>query len=134
MRAVLDTNIFVSALALPGGEAEKAVLAAADGRFELVISQPIVHEVLGVLARKFGRDAEELARVALFLSELGGMVRPRRKLRILRDEPDNRILECAVAGRADLIVTSDRALLELREHAGIQVVTLREFLDRLEQK
>ena len=71
MRTVLDTNIFVFALALPGGQAEKAVLAAADGRFELVISQPIVHEVLGVLACKFGRDAEELARVASFLSELG---------------------------------------------------------------
>jgi putative PIN family toxin of toxin-antitoxin system len=97
VKAVLDTNIFISALALPGGQAEKAVLAAVEGRFDLAISKPIIHEVLGVLARKFARDAEELARVAVFLSELGEVVQPRKTLHVLRDEPDNRILECAVA-------------------------------------
>ena len=128
MKAVLDTNIFVSALTLPGGQAEKAVLAAVEGRFDLAISKPIIHEVLGVLARKFARDAEELARVAVFLSELGEVVQPRKTLHVLRDEPDNRILECALAAHAKLIVTGDRAMLALDEHKGIRIVTLREFL------
>ena len=128
MKAVLDTNIFISALALPGGQAEKAVLAAMAGRFDLAISKPIIHEVLGVLARKFARDPEELARVAVFLSELGELVQPRKTLHVLRDEPDNRILECALAAHAKLIVTGDRAMLDLGEHKGIRIVTLREFL------
>ena len=128
MKAVLDTNIFISALTLPGGQAEKAVLAAVEGRFDLAISKPIIHEVLGVLARKFARDAEELARVAVFLSELGELVQPRKTLHVLSDEPDNRILECALAAHAKLIVTGDRAMLALDEHKGIRIVTLREFL------
>ena len=128
MKAVLDTNIFISALTLPGGQAQKAVLAAVEGRFDLAISKPIIHEVLGVLARKFARDPEELARVAVFLSELGEVVQPRKTLHVLSDEPDNRILECALAAHAKLIVTGDRAMLALDEHKGIRIVTLREFL------
>jgi uncharacterized protein len=128
VKAVLDTNIFISALALPGGQAEKAVLAAVEGRFALAISKPIIHEVLGVLARKFARDSEELARVAVFLSELGEVVQPRKMLHVLRDEPDNRILECALTAHAKVIVTGDRAMLDLGEYKGIRIVTLREFL------
>jgi putative PIN family toxin of toxin-antitoxin system len=132
VKAVLDSNVFVSALALPGGRAEKALMAAADGRFALAISKPIIHEVVGVLAKKFGHDAEELSRVAVFLSELGEVVRPRRTVRILRDEPDNRILECALAASADAIVTGDRAMLELGEYKGVRIMTLRDFLKEIE--
>ncbi len=53
---------------------------------------------------------------------------------MLRDEPDNRNLECAAAGRARCIVTGDRAMLDLREHAGAQIVALRQFLDLLETR
>jgi uncharacterized protein len=128
VKAVLDTNIFISALALPGGQAQKAALADMEGRFDLAISKPIIHEVLGVPARKFARDAEELARVAVFLSELGEVVQPRKTLHVLRDEPDNRILECALTAHAKVIVTGDRAMLDLGEYKGIRIVTLREFL------
>ncbi len=131
MKVVLDYNIFVSAITFPGGQAEKAVLHALDGRFELVISRSIILEVLGVLARKFDREPEELSRVAVFLSDLGSVARPRRKLAVLRDEPDNRIIECAVSAGAEMIVTGDRLMLELREFQGIRIVTLREFLDLL---
>ncbi len=96
MKVVLDTNIFISALVLPGGQAEKAVFGAAEGRFELAISKPIIHEVLGVLARKF-------ARAAIFLTELGEIVHPRKTLRVLRDEPDNRILEWALTAHAEVV-------------------------------
>lgn len=131
MKAVLDTNIFISALVLPSGQAQKAVLAAVEGRFDLAISKPIIHEVIEVLARKFARDAEELARVAVFLSEFE-VVQPRRTLQVLSDEPDNRILECAITARAQVIVTGDRAMLALQEYKGVRIVTLREFLGAIE--
>ena len=132
MKAVLDTNIFVSALALPGGQAEKALSAAAEGRFDLAISKPIIHEVVEVLARKFDHDTEALARTALFLAELGTLAHPRKTLRILSDAPDNRILECASTAHAQAIVTGDRAMLALKEYKETRILTLRAFLDLLD--
>ena len=129
MRVVFDTNIYVSAFAIPGGQAEAALLKALAGEAQLVVSRAIIHELLDVLARKFGREPEELAHVAVFLAELADVVRSRRTLGVLRDDADNRILECALAGRADVIVTGDRAMLELGEYQGVRIVTLREFLE-----
>lgn len=132
MKVVFDTNIFVSAIALPGGRAEAAVFAAAEGSIELIISRPIIHETLDVLARKFARDQEELARVALFLAELGRLVTPRARLKVLSDEPDNRILECALAGHAQIIVSGDHAMLRLGEYKSVRIITLKAFIDSLE--
>lgn len=129
MKAVFDTNIFVSALAIPGGQAERAINLVIDARVNLIVSKDIIHEVLGVLAQKFSKGAEELSRTAVFLSELGEVVTPREKIAVLVDEPDNRILECAVAGRADIIVTGDRAMLNLKKYTGIRILALRQFLD-----
>ena len=131
MRVVFDSNIYISALTLPGGAADLALGAALDGRFTVLLSQPLLGEVLGVLGRKFSRDRDELARLALFLSELAEHVSPRTSVRVLTDEPDNRVLECAVAGNAQMIVTGDRAMLRLGVFEGIQIISLRRFLDRL---
>ncbi len=128
MRVVFDTNIFISAFVLPGGSAEKALARLIDGRDQLVFSKEILDELLGVLARKFGRDREELARVAVFIDEIGERVRPRTRVRVLTDDPDNRVLECAVAGNAEVIVTGDRALLSLGSHGTVSIVSLREYL------
>ena len=131
MKAVFDTNIFISALAIPGGQAERAIDLVIDGRVELFISKAIIHEVLGVLAEKFSRDADQIARTAVFLSEIAELVAPRRKLAILNDEPDNRILECAVTGGANIIVTGDKAMLNLKRFAEIRIITLRQLLDEI---
>jgi putative PIN family toxin of toxin-antitoxin system len=129
LRAVFDTNIFVSALAIPGGQAECAFDLVIDARINLCISKEIIHEVLRVLAQKFSKDPEELSRTAVFLSELAELVVPRKKLAIFDDEPDNRILECAVMGHADIIVTGDRAMLCLQKYQEIRTLSLRQFLD-----
>jgi len=65
----------------------------------------------------------------LFLAEIGETLATKQRLRLLRDDPDNRILECAVAGRADPIVTGDRELLDLKQFEGIRIVSLRSYLD-----
>jgi len=129
MRVVFDTNIFISALAIPGSLAEKAVSRIIEGRDELVISPDIIKEVLSVLSLKFGRDREALSHVAVILSELGELVEPKQTVRVLKDEPDNRILECATFGKADIIVTGDKEMLHLKEHMGLKVASLREYLE-----
>jgi putative PIN family toxin of toxin-antitoxin system len=126
---VFDSNILISALVFPGKQAEKAILRIIEGRDRLLISKPILDEVLEVLARKFARDPEELARVAVLLSELGEMVRPKRRIRKLKDDADNRILECAATGAADLVVTGDQDFLDLGAFAGVRLLSLRAYLE-----
>jgi len=128
LKVVFDTNILVSALVFPGGRGEEALANIVEERDELILSKPILDETLGVLARKFARDPDELARIALFLSDLGKTVKPRLRVEVLSDAPDNRVLECAVAGRAHAIVTGDKALLALGVYRGIRVLSLKEYL------
>ena len=131
MRVVFDTNILVSALVFPGGRADIALRRIIEERDRLLLSKPILDELLGILARKFSRDAEELAHVAVFLSDLSIVVKPRRKFAILADEPDNRILECAVTGGADAIVTGDKALLELKTFRKVKLLSLQVYLEEV---
>ncbi len=129
MRVVFDTNIFISALVFPDGKGQRALQRIIDGLDELVISKPLIHEVLDVLQRKFARDPDELAHVAVFLANLGELVQPRFRVRMLADDADNRILECAVAGRADVIVTGDKVILKYRHYEDIPIRSLKTYMD-----
>ena len=130
MRVVFDSNVLLAALLFPEGRAAAAVRYILDGTDELVLSPPILREVLTVLARKFSRDREELSRVAVVLGEMGEILEPSSRLTVFRDEPDNRILECAVEGKADVIVTGDKAMLALGEYQDIRLISLAEYLGR----
>jgi predicted nucleic acid-binding protein len=105
MRVVFDTNIFISAFAIPGGMAERAVLRIIEGR-----------------------DREALSHVAVILSDMGEWVDPKQTVRVLKDDPDNRILECATFGKADIIVTGDKEMLRLGEFNQVKIVSLRKYL------
>ena len=129
MKVVFDTNIYVSALVLPGSRGESALQRIVVGKDELLLSRAILAELLDVLARKFSRDPEELSRVAVFLDDLGTVVVTGEKVDDLADDPDNRILECAFAGGADLIVTGDRKMLELGVWRGIRIEPLARYLE-----
>ena len=128
MRVVFDTNIFISAFAIPGSQAEKAMLKIIEGVDILVISKEIISEVLSVLSLKFSRDREGLSHVAVILSELGELAKPTQKISIFKDDPDNRILECALHGKADAIITGDKEMLRLREYSGIKIIGLKEYI------
>lgn len=129
LRVVFDTNILISALVFPGGRAEAALARIINGRDILFFSKPILDELLTVLARKFARDEEQLAHTAVFISEIAQLCHPRRRLHILTDEPDNRILECALAAHAEMIVTGDQAMLRLGAYQTVKIITLRQYLD-----
>ncbi|OGP64108.1 MAG: putative toxin-antitoxin system toxin component, PIN family [Deltaproteobacteria bacterium RBG_16_42_7] len=128
MKVVFDTNIFISALVIPGGHAEKAIHRIAEGKDTLLISKPIIGETLSVLSKKFSRDSEAIGRVAVYLSDLATLVHPTKAVNVLEDESDNRIIECAVSGKADAIVTGDKEMLDLKDHLGIRIISLKEYL------
>ena len=125
---VFDTNVLVSAIAMPGSRGDEALRRIAQGRDQLLFSRPILGELLEVLARKFERNAEELSRVALLIGALGEMVGPAERVTVLADEPDNRILECALSGGADAVVTGDKKMLALGTWRQVRMMSLANFL------
>jgi putative PIN family toxin of toxin-antitoxin system len=130
VRVVFDTNIFISAFVIPGSLAEQAILKIIEEEDFLLISKDIIDEVLSVLSSKFGRDREGLSHAAVTLSDLAELVKPARRVKVFKDEPDNRILECALYGEADLLlVTGDKKILQQREYKGVKIVSLREYLE-----
>jgi putative PIN family toxin of toxin-antitoxin system len=131
VRVVFDTNIFISALVVPGSQAEKAVFRILDGADTLLISKPILDELLSTLAGKFDRDPEALSQVAVLMTEMAELVKPKNRVKVFKDDPDNRILECAESGRADAIVTGDKEMLLVRQYRGIPLISLRDYLARI---
>lgn len=131
MRAVFDTNIYVSAFAIPGGQAETAYLAAIHGRFQLFTSVPILTETATVLQNKFDWSEENARALVQTIGRVATVVTGGRRLRVVQDEPDNRILECAVRAEAEYIITGDRQLLALIQHESIRILRLADFLSLL---
>jgi putative PIN family toxin of toxin-antitoxin system len=133
VRVVFDTNIYISAFAIPGGNAEDAYLEAVRGTFELFTSVAILTETARVLQTKFDWTAEKARDAVQAISATATVLRPRPSLHLLKDEPDNRILECALAAQAEWIVSGDRHLLMLKKHGHITIVSLSDFLSTLQK-
>jgi putative PIN family toxin of toxin-antitoxin system len=127
MIVVFDTNVLVSAFEFPRGRASLILTLINTGRDTLFISQPIVDELLRVLTLKFRRNETDLQPITAWLAQFAQLIEPNANLHILADEPDNRILECAVA--ANVIVTGDREMLALERIGRTRIVSLASYLD-----
>ena len=131
MRVVFDTNIYVSAFAIPGDRAEEAYLHALRGRFELLTSVPILTETATVLQSKFDGAEVKTRGMMQAISRVAHILRITSRLPVVADEPDNRILECAIQAHADFIVTGDRHLLTLKHFEGVKIIGLAVVLELL---
>ena len=131
MRIVVDTNVIVSALVF-GGLPRRVFEAVNNGRCEFYYSAEIESETRRVLRDKFGWDEERLDRYLPVLWGLGERVMPQQRVNAVKEDPDdNRILECALAEDAAMIVSGDGHLLKLRKYEGIAILTPRDFLSAL---
>lgn len=132
MRAVLDTNVLVSAFARPRGRVAPLWRVAQARRYRLLLSPAIVREIARVLREDFLWEESRIIRRLKRLSKKGEIVVPHMTVDVIHDDPDdNRILECAVAGHADVIVSGDRHLLKLKSYQGIPIVRPVDFLRTL---
>jgi putative PIN family toxin of toxin-antitoxin system len=128
LKAVLDTNIIISGLNFSGSPAQVLGLVA-KGAIQNVISPDILDEVQGVLIRKFAWDKETARDAIDWLRLVSEIVEPQERVSAVPYGPDNRILECAIAGNAALIVSGDKKHLQpLQEYRGILIVGPNEFL------
>lgn len=102
---------------------------AIDGDIEVAISEPILNEVIRVLREKFQWDGYRLLDARQQILRLARLVTPRQTLDIVKeDEPDNRILECAVAAASRFLITADKDLLRLGSYEGISILRPADFL------
>ena len=129
IKAVLDTNVIISGIFWTG--APFAILGAwQQQRFLLVISPPILDEYRRVLDEMTKQRPIPVLGSILEIIELHSeMVTPVRFPKSVCSDPDDdKFLEAALAARADYVVSGDAALLEIKNHQGIQIVKPRQFL------
>ena len=137
MRLVLDTNVVVSGLLWNGAPARLIDAAQAD-EVELFTSRVLLAELIRILKRaKFTKaiDAGGLTREQLVLgyADLAMLIEPAEIPPVVANDPDDdQVLACALAAKADLIVSGDRDLLDLKQYQDIPVVTQAEALRRIE--
>ena len=132
MRAVLDTNVLISAFVFPGGAPEAVYRLGLEGQIELVTSRALLVEFGRVLGEKFDWDnarVEEAVAQVMRISTLVEEVEPVNE--IVADPSDDRVLEAAVGGAADVIVSGDRHLLGLWSWRDIAILRPAEFLEEL---
>ena len=126
MRVVLDTNVIISGL-LFDGVPEQVILSILGREHELVLSPFIIEETTKILSDKFNVKPDTISLLEQLLSQ-AEMQYFQTFLDTLGDKPDNRILETAIKGKADFIVTGDRPLLELRSYKIVRIVKPADFL------
>lgn len=131
MRVVPDTNVLISAIIF-GGPPEQMVLLARQQRLRLVISSATLDELRRVLKRKFHFADAAVFRAELLLREISDVIEPLETIAVIKDDAsDNRVLEAAIEGNADAIVSGDRHLLRLKSYRDIPIWTVRELLEQL---
>ena len=133
MKIVLDANIFVSAF-LYGGNPDKIVKMVSRGLDILFITDAILAEANRVFRkRKFHLTEEEIQYHIQRIKEIGIKIKVAASERVTdggcRDKDDDRYLECAVAARADYVISGDIHLRELKEYRGIKIVNPAEYLE-----
>ena len=129
LKVVIDTNVFISALYLPESRPARVVLLARRKTILNVISPTILKEVERIIKKKLLWDNSKTQAAVRRIRNFSEEVQPQERLAIIADDPDNRILECAVAGQADFIISGDHHLLDLENYHGIKIVTPARFLE-----
>jgi len=139
VRAVIDTNIWVSALLNPHGYPAKLRKAFEEGLIEVIISEPILEEIADVLNRprikdKYGITEADIRELLILVEERSEHVLISGDVNICRDRDDNLIIETAIKGNAKYLVSRDddvemdTKITEFLSGSGISVLSVAKFL------
>jgi len=139
VRAVIDTNIWVSSLLNPFGFPTKLRKAFEDGAFLAIISEPILAELADVLSRprikdKYGITDADIEELLILIEERSEHVMLSEDVVICRDKDDNFVIETAIKGKAGYLVTRDddikfdREVESFLSQHNVTVVSISKFL------
>lgn len=130
IRVVLDSNILISAYVY-GGKPELFLKLIIAEQAHGIISPTLKDEFLGVLRKKFGVSPSEILEIQNEMDVSFDTVYPKDTFHTVQDEDDNRVLEAAVEGMCDYIITGDKELLDLGIYRKIKLVSADQFLKLL---
>jgi putative PIN family toxin of toxin-antitoxin system len=131
LTAIFDTNILFSATGWRGNPFQ-CVERARAGEFGVFTCPELMEELAEKLGTRLHFSADQVAEtLADYLGFLKVIQIPKTLTAVCRDPDDNMVLECALAGHAQYIVSGDKDLLELKEFRGIRIVRAAEFLNSL---
>ncbi len=125
----MDTNVFVSSFF--GGNPRKVIDLWKSGEITLCLSKPIVDEYIEVLRRLGLQNEKELGELLSLFAHGFHVVftATTPELHIVEKDPDdNKFIECAVALKADFIITGDKALIEIQDYMSIKIISPKDFL------
>jgi putative PIN family toxin of toxin-antitoxin system len=130
MRITLDTNVLISSLIVPDGSADRIIDLIRGKRVELVLSPFILEELTRVLTLKFKLPSKAVRRAVRRTAKLSTIIQPDIVIESIKQkQDDNRILECAVSGKVDYLITGDKKhILPLGSIRGIPIITITSFL------
>jgi uncharacterized protein len=134
LRAVLDTNVIVSAV-ISDGKARDLLKKGISGKYRIVTSDLILTELETVLCRpKFKTSKEEIQSIIAALARIADVVAVKTKIKVVKDDPkDDMVIETAIDGDAHLIVTGDYHLLAIGVFRKIEIVTIEKMLAYLNE-
>lgn len=138
--AVLDTNVLVSALCLPGSLPAELLRRWLARQFVLLLSETILAELQDVLARpkivrRFGITAGQAQAFVQLLRDLAILTPGELTVQaVLADPKDDHVVACALEGEAGFIVSGDRHLRELKAYGGIHILSPAQFLALIQQQ
>ena len=131
IKAVIDTNVFLSAL-FWDGKPKQVVKLALSKKIKGVSSTQILEELESKLLKKFKYPEEQTVRYLQLIVEHFSIVKPERKIDIVKDDSDdNKIVEAAVEAKANYIVTGDKHLLKIGNYHEIKIIKPNEFLKKI---
>jgi len=131
MKAILDTNVLISAYVFPGGRPEAVYRLALEGQLEIGTSRTLLAELGRVLGQKFGWMPDRVEAAVAQVARIAAVVEPSETVQVVTADPaDDRVLEAARAFGADVIVSGDRHLLDLGSWSEIVIISPAEFIAR----
>lgn len=130
-RIVNDTNVWLSALYFPGNEA-KIVSLVEDKQATSVTSNFILNELKEKMVFKFQTPSFAANGTVSYIKSISELVSLKGKDFGVRDPDDNKVLETAVVGKCDFLITGDKDLLTLSQYNKIKIVTSSQFFEEYE--
>ncbi len=132
MRLVVDTNVLLAAV-LADGLCRDLVRKRLRSH-HLITSQALLDELAGQIGRRFALEPGEVPLLAAYRERATWVSAPPLPQPVCRDRDDDVVLTTAIAAKADAVVTGDHNLLVLGQHAGIRLLSPRQFLELLDRE
>jgi putative PIN family toxin of toxin-antitoxin system len=130
VRIVIDTNVLISAI-FWGGKPKQLLNKVRRGEVTFLTSEDLLNEFKEVLMRKdkpFKLSSEEAEHVVTEMRGIAQIIHPNSQVIVCKDERDNKVLECAIDGGAEYVISGDLHLLGLKSFKGVKVISVMDFL------